>query len=364
MKNKISYPKIYSFEDATKMADEFSGINCTKTKNILLGNGFSRSYYGDKFNYTTLFDAIKEEKNNERIKEIFEKYGNSNFEGVLRLLQDASWLNEIYKISNKEIISDYNKIKKSLSEAIVKVHPEHTGKIEEDQKKSCFNFLNLFENIFTVNYDLLLYWVIMTQEGQDKFGDYFTKEEDTPEGHCEFVIGSHGKHIHFLHGALHLFQQDGAVLKIVWGETVPLVSQVRDLMEKGIYPLVVAEGNSKAKVKQIKNNPYLKYIYDKFKLITGQLFTFGFSMSEQDEHILKIIKNNEDIRHLWIGIRGDFKTKHNKHFIQIANDLENERSLLIKNKKYNKNSKKGDLKVRFFDAGTMNIWGNRTAYIK
>lgn len=354
----ITNPTILSFEEALQKANEFSTKNeCANKKRILLGNGFSKSYFGE-FGYTTLFDAIKDKKENKRIKKVFQKYGNSNFEGVLRLLQDSAWLLPIYGLDNAEVKDDYEKVKTALSDAIVKVHPKHTGVMPNEKKLNCLNFLSFFDDVFTVNYDLLLYWVIMTQERSEKFGDYFTREDDTPEEYCEFVGNSTvPKHIYFLHGALHLFQERNSTIKIVWGEKTPLVSQIKVLMDKGKYPLVVAEGDSSAKVNQIKGNPYLKHSFDKFKVVQGHLFTFGFSMSEQDDHILEVVKNNDKIRHLWIGLKGNFEKKENKRFIRIAGDLENGRKITIKDRSYRKNSTGGDLQVHYFDAGSMNIWG-------
>ncbi len=352
----MDYPDVYSFEDALKQAKTNARLGlCTKDIRILLGNGFSRAYYGD-FEYTTLFDAIKNEKENERIRQVFDAYGNSNFEGVLKLLQDGAWLVQIYGQSNEEILVDYERIKSALAEAIVKVHPANTGLIPLKNKQSCHNFISQFRDIFTVNYDLLLYWVVLNNTSP-AFGDYFTREEDTPAELCEYVGSGAGDDpkIYFLHGALHLFQKDGKTVKRVW-TTMPLVSQVKEAMDKGEYPLVVAEGDSSAKDKQMSSNPYLKNAYDKFKNLGGQLFTYGFSFADQDNHLMQAIARNPFYRHLWIGIRGGFEKDSNVRIFEKTNEMKEIREGVIKGKKYSASRKAGDLKVHFYDSGSMDIW--------
>ncbi len=356
----MAYPKIFSYEDAWQVADQLSRQKdiANKTR-LLLGNGFSKAYYGD-FGYTTLFDAIKDEKENDRICEVFEKFGNSNFEGVLRLLQHAAWLVEIYGFSNEEIIADYERVKSALAEAIVKVHPLNTAAIPPINKVSCHDFISSFADVFTVNYDLLLYWVVM-QNSPPSFGDCFTREEDTPDELCEYE-GSGSKEkkfVYYLHGALHLVQKDGKTFKRVWGNTVPLVSQVKGAMDNGEYPLVVAEGDHESKDRQMSANPYLKHAYDKLKNTAGQIFTFGFSFSDQDEHLLNAISWNGGQRYLWVGIRGDFTKSENQKIFEKVKVMQDVRSKMIEGGKIKVNRTTGDLKVSFYDTGTMDVWGNR-----
>lgn len=350
--------KIYSFEEAWEASQGLIDEElCTKPRRLLLGNGFSRSFFGDQFSYKTLFSVIESEKKNERVKRLFDYFGTSNFEAVLTALKNTQFLFEVYNITNDGPSADYERIRNALAEAIVKVHPPKTTAIPPENKRSCLSFLQRFDDdIFTVNYDLLLYWVVVQD---DVFGDYFFREEDTPPEYCEFVHdGSKSvKHVHFLHGALHLFQKDGRTIKKVWGNVAPLVSQIKEEMERGHYPLVVAEGDAASKLSRIKSVPYLEHAFSKLQNSKGQLFTFGFSLSEQDNHIVDLIVGNADIRFLWVGIRDDFTKKENMRLASLARDMEERRSKLIEGRKKKSKSKSGGLEVRFYDAKAINLWG-------
>lgn len=346
---------IYSFEDAMEAAKKNTqNKSCTKGIRLFLGNGFSQAYYG-KFSYTTLYEAVKNEKKNKNINKLFNHFGTSNFEAVLSFLKHAQFLFETYKIKSTEIVEDYNRVRDALAEAILKVHPEKTTVIPEKNKMNCYNFLKQFDDIYTVNYDLLLYWTLLTNP-QLEFSDYFFKDGDTPEGYCEyFEDGSKKeKKVFFLHGGLHLFIKNGKTLKKVWGNEMPLIGQIKREIENGYYPWVVAEGNHESKLQQIKSNPYLDHAFGKFSRQQGQLFTFGFSFSEQDTHIINAIVKNCAIRYMWIGVRGKLSDPKNAQLLEASNRIIFERKKLVKNVI---KPARGPLEINFFDAGNMDIWG-------
>jgi len=61
-----------------------------------------------------------------------------------------------------------------LVKVITNNHPLNSAEIEKEKKIACLEFLKNFEIIYTLNYDLLLYWVIMMEEGEKKtWGDGF-----------------------------------------------------------------------------------------------------------------------------------------------------------------------------------------------
>lgn len=350
------YPKIYTFQEAVWMANKnIEEKKSTKAKRILLGNWFTQAYYWD-FAYTTLFDAIKDIKENERIKKLFEFYGTSNFEEVLTRLKDMDFFSKIYSFDGTPAKQDYEQIQDSLAKAILAVHPEKTTVIPETNKKNCLGFLQTFDSIFTVNYDLLVYWVLLHDTGEWKFWDYFNRDENTPREYCEyFQDGSHSKkHVLFLHGALHLFLKDGGTIKKVWGNTLPLIQQIKDEMENWYYPLVVAEWSAENKLKMIKTNPYLYHAYSSLLQKGGQLFTFWFSFSKQDDHIVHAIINNPSIRHIWVWIRGDFSKQKNIDLYTKMQHIKESRKNIIWEKK--ETSWFGNVEIDFYDSTSADIW--------
>lgn len=348
-------PIILPFETAFSQAREnYDNRLCNKDIRVLLGNGFSQVYYGD-FSYTTLFNAIKEEKDHAKVKLLFEHFGTSNFEAILRFLQDLQFASGVYEFDGGKIKVDYERLRDALADAIVKVHPDKTNSIPEANKTACHSFLNRFDDVFTVNYDLLLYWTIL-RDTKIIFGDYFNRDEDTPDEYCEYIEDGKGveKHVFFLHGALHLFLKDGRTIKKVWGQQAPLIAQIKEEMAKGYYPMVVAEGDSESKIRQIKSNPYLNHALSKLQLCKGQLLTFGFSFSDQDKHIRDAISKNAGIKFVWIGIRGDFSKENNQRLLTVKEEM------IVKRHQIVKETDKpgyGPLQVNFYDTEMMDIWG-------
>ena len=76
------------------------------------------------------------------------------------------------------------------------------------------------------------------------------------------------------------------------------------------YPLFVCEGSSKEKVNSISRNYYLSYIYRNIlPQLPNTIICYGWSLSENDEHILKqILKDSQRNLKFLISIRTDEKT--------------------------------------------------------
>ena len=354
----MSNPTIYSFSEA--IAQAVGSPTCASKKRLLLGNGFSMACYGE-FGYTTLYQEVRSKGLPERVQHIFDKYGETNFESVLRLLDEGAWIAENYGLyeeaDESEMKRDYESLKEALTQAITAVHPAHRGMIPNEKYDSAYAFISQFDDIYTVNYDLLLYWCSLHSE-PFKFKDLFSKDEDTDGNDCEFMPpNGDPPRILFLHGALHLYSDSGLVRKRVWKDTaIPLVTQIRAALENKQYPLVVAEGDSISKLIQIERSSYLSYCLRKFQGIQGHLFTFGNSLSDQDEHIADVIAKNVDLRHLWIGIRGDFGRESNKRLLELGDRLKDRRRTHMSTLK-RLGQKQGDLSVHFFDADSAKVWG-------
>ena len=64
--------------------------------------------------------------------------------------------------------------------------------------------------------------------------------------------------VHYLHGALHLFDNSTEIIKYTWSKTdKAIVDQIRAALDEDKYPLFVAEGSSESKVERILHNAYL-----------------------------------------------------------------------------------------------------------
>lgn len=329
-----------------------------ETKHLLLGNGFSIAC-DPVFSYPNLFDYVKGAGISQQAIKVFEYLGTNNFEGVMHLLENSEWVrrqyNLRYKQGNKATIKkDSEAIKSALVKAIAESHLANPGKIDNKRKDSCVKFLEPYHNVFTTNYDLLLYWVAMHGNATLNEHDGFRSSIEEPD--AEYLVFQErlGKHkgILFLHGALHIYIEGGELRKHSWVRSnKTLMELIRDGLEKGQYPLFVAEGKPEKKLEQMQNNGYLFYCLGKLERIQQSLVIYGFSLGKSDAHIANAIADNLMLEHIYISIHGDFTSKHNKCIEQ------NVKVMQARRKKWLEKTRGGkELFEHYFDASTANIW--------
>lgn len=357
--------KVIPFKDALKEATNYN------KKNLLLGNGFSIACVPSIFTYTSLFKQADFSKIPE-VKEIFKNLQTQDFEEVVMALEHCSIVLPSYRKTLPKTVAlihkHAQKLKEILIETIAKNHPGRPTDIDETKYKACIQFLNNFLGndgaIYSLNYDLLLYWTLMygmnegllNAEPNDGFGKN-VEFEDGEFSVSDYVIwqgdsNAHGQNIHYLHGALHIFERDADIEKFTWINTgKPLIEQAREALEVNRFPLFVAEGDSKKKLTRISHSGYLFHSYKSFsqrmktgdKKSTACLFTYGVSFSENDAHIIKKISNGR-CNHLFVSIYGNPNLDYNKHIIDAAET--------IKRKRTNQ-----DFRISYYDADSAKIWG-------
>lgn len=337
MKNKI-----ITFDDALKMR----GKGHT---HLLLGNGFSIAWRKDIFRYDSLFKQADFTNLNSNAIEAFKIFSTDDFEIIMKALRDASKLVRIYSKKDKKLAKqleeDANKLKEILLKAIAMSHPESPADITEDEYLSCINFLKNFGDIYTLNYDLLLYWVIMKAKEQIKFDDGFRTPNSGKAGYVSWDIEkTNGQNIFYLHGALHIFDAGAEIQKYTWINTgIKLIKQIRGALVENYYPLIVSEGESIEKLTKIRHSDYLSRSMRSFSQIGGNLFIYGHSLASNDNHIIDLIASGK-VENLFISIHGDPESESNKRMIDKTSSLKS----LRKNKH--------PLEINFYDAETAKIW--------
>jgi predicted house-cleaning noncanonical NTP pyrophosphatase (MazG superfamily) len=323
---------------------------------LLLGNGFSMAYNSKIFSYNALHRFI-DELDNELLSKLFEIVNTKNFELVMQQLDNFSELIEAFgsdKTLKSKVEKASLKLKESLIDAIEELHPEHVFKIPEEKSASCATFLNKYlenkGNIFTTNYDVLLYWVLMRNKipnAIDGFGrDRENDDEYVSEDEVEYSELRWGKHkerqtIHYLHGALPLFDTGIEIIKEEYDSTHYIMEKIKDRLEKKEYPVFVTAGTGDQKLSHIMHNRYLTNCYENLSNIEGSLITFGFNFGEYDEHIIEAIniaaKHGKKVKDkLWSVYIGVYSEDDKKHIKRI--------------------SSKFKCKVNLYDAKTAPIW--------
>lgn len=172
-----------------------------------------------------------------------------------------------------------------LLETISKTHPDLPSTIEDTKYKNCEDFLGNFEGIYTINYDLLLCWVINNSKTlPTKFNDGFGNRSDNNQDFVEWQLGDDIKaNLLYLHGAMHILDNGAKAKKLTFNRTnIPLKEQISSYLRKKEYPIFVSGGRSEDKLEQIMHHGYLSRCYRSLQSIKSCLFIFGFAFKEND----------------------------------------------------------------------------------
>ena len=323
---------------------------------LLLGNGFSMAYDSKIFSYNALHRFI-ENLDNELLSKLFEIVNTKNFELVMQQLDNFCELIEAFgsdKALKFKVEEASIKLKESLINAIEELHPEHVFKMPEEKSEACAVFLNNYlekqGNIFTTNYDVLLYWVLMRNKipnAIDGFGrDRESNNEYILEDEVEYSELRWGKHkerqtIYYVHGALPLFDTGIEIIKEEYDSAHFIMKKIKARLEKKEYPVFVTAGTGDQKLTHIMHNRYLTNCYENLSSIEGSLITFGFNFGEYDEHIIEAIniaaKHGKKVKNrLWSVYIGVYSDDDKKHIERI--------------------SSKFSCKVHIYDAKTAPVW--------
>lgn len=361
--------KLMTFQEAIAQSSAYS------KKHLLLGNGFSIACIPTIFSYGSLYSAADLSAMPE-LAGVFSSLNTNDFELVINTLENASKIltsydGELTGIS-KKMHQQAQALKETLIQTVADNHPATPGEVTDSRYEACLRFLahfinkNVKGNIYTLNYDLLLYWTLMfgwsrnliDMQPNDGFGrdtayyngqayvdDYLTWQGDT---------NAHGQNVHYLHGALHIYDRGSEVEKFNWTDThKPLIDQAREALSQDRFPLFVAEGESEKKMDRIIHSGYLYHSYKSFSTTMSYgakndrgkccLFTFGVSFGANDAHILEKIANG-NVSCLYVSIYGDPSSDVNKQIIRSAEELKRRR-------------KDGNLEICYYDALTAKVWG-------
>jgi len=321
-------------------------------RHVLLGNGFSIACRQNIFRYDSLFEQADFSSLNPNIKRVFEALGTKDFEVVMKTLKTSSAILQLYSPQDdglsQLLINDAEDLKKILVNTIASSHPESPADISNTEYSHCKSFLSNFNNFYTLNYDLLLYWACMhVEEGEEVISDDGFRTPDS--GQAEYVSWDIEKtdqqNLFYLHGALHIFDAGAELKKYTWINTgVKLIEQIRTALDANLFPLFVSEGKTIEKLERIVHSNYLSRGMRSLAHIGGALFVHGHSMASNDSHILNLIPKSK-IKKLFISLHGDISNAANQTIIESAVKLVNKRKT------------KTQLELFFYDSESAKVWG-------
>lgn len=374
-------PQILNFADALAASSEGK-------RHLLLGNGYSIALFPDRFHYRSLLEEA-DFSGSPEARAAFDALGTTDFEVVIKALRDSVAILPLY--SHDEALAARMQahaqvLKDLLVAAIAGRHPERPSDITEPQYQASRAFLahfigesrdrrdaggkDLRGQVYTVNYDLLLYWTllhdqviqwnaanplasVLQQTEPLLHDDGFRAPDDEPDAPYvtwEAEGAADGQNIHFLHGALHLYDDGPDLQKKCWERAggIPLVEQIRAALDQNKFPLFVSEGASDGKLDRIRHSGYLQRSLKSFAAIcrspSSSLFVFGHSLDPNDQHILRHIEKGK-VRTLYVSLYGDPASDANVAAVHRAEGF-----ALARNDRY-------PLDVRFFQAESAVVWG-------
>jgi hypothetical protein len=128
---------------------------------------------------------------------------------------------------------------------------------------------------------------------------------------------------------------------------VPLVDQIRDALNEGLYPRVVTEGTSEEKLAAILHSAYLHKALRSLASCKGALFIHGHSLADNDAHILSAIIEG-GYGALYVSLHGDPDDASNEVIRHRAEALALRRP------------PSKPLAVSFYDSATAHVWRDDT----
>lgn len=337
---------VISFEEAIGLSPD------PKKRKVLLGNGFSRACKNDIFSYEALYKQADFRAMSPDAHASFGALATTDFEIVAKALRQTARLARVYVKDRpglvETLLKDAACLRDVLVDTIAKNHPARPQDISKDRYRACRKFLDNFRCVYTLNYDLLLYWALMQDDLPPfevlRFEDGFRK----PEPEADYVIwdsgSSHTQTIHYMHGALHIFDAGAELQKYTWSNTeIALIDQVKAALNNHTFPLFVAEDTHDAKMDRIMHSAYLGRSKSSFEQIANDLFVFGFAFGESDDHILQLIGKNK-VKQMFVSLYGDPGSPANKMIVQRSESVKGRRGAY-------------KLSIKYYQAETANVWG-------
>jgi hypothetical protein len=211
--------------------------------------------------------------------------------------------------------TDLGNIRKNIIKKILKYYTDRFVEIlknedatslyklyNDSRKYSSIDFISCFKNIFTVNYDPLIYLEIliaMQECVNNRFidglrGPDLIEQKDIVQN---IKYGVNSKIFYYLHGSwLIQANNDDHLRKLPIGEKIPCnINKIFDQLFIDSYrPFIIMEDRWQVKKMWMKWHPYWKKCIDLLQSLNGDLFVFGMSLSK-DDHILEFLsrRNNK-----------------------------------------------------------------------
>lgn len=299
-----------TFQEALDVSSEAGPLS------VLLGNGFSQAWDAGIFNYANLLERADFGASDVVIRALFAAVGTYDFEAVMKELVGAHRVLTAYGQNEAlcaRVHEDQERLKDALIGAISSSHPALPSGVTGAQYTAAKVFLTRFKQIFTVNYDLLLYWARNKPDIDPAFDS-----DDGFRANQTWRQSGTDQNIFFLHGGLHIYEQREDTRKHACTDGgTTIIEQVRRNLVAGRFPLFVSEPTSPLKKARINRSRYLRACFDALPKLEGTLFIYGHSIDDNDAHIFEQI-DASPVRQVYVSVFGDENSAGNRRLTANA----------------------------------------------
>jgi hypothetical protein len=254
---------------------------------LLIGNGASINISTD-FAYSSLLTNAHLDP---VLTQLFADLATADFESVLESLWHADRVLAALNRPRRQVNSLYAALRTELAQTVRRVHVAWSD-IPRSTFTSIAGEITSHDLVFTLNYDLLLYWSIMQSHPRAPVGDFFwnaaTIFDPTDVG---LATGRTG--ILYLHGGLHLWVNDLTGQSGKWSSTgANLLSGFGANLANSPNrrPLFVSEGTSLQKLRAIRKSEYLSFARSALTDDAAATVVFGASFGPQDAHVVRSLR--------------------------------------------------------------------------
>lgn len=229
---------------------------------------------------------------------VFDYFGTSDFEFILRLLWQSAKVNRALGIEDLRTGSAYVGLRDSLIESVRAIHPSYDD--VREKIPVVYNFIKGFKTVVSLNYDLILYWAVvfgLDNPDGSEIKDCFVRGKLDPNWNRfrdPLRKGNKTTLVFYPHGNL-------AIASDLFGSEVKVSASGRFLLDavfdkwqgEGLLPVFVSEGTSNQKKASIERSNYLSTVYKEVLSAGGDSVTiYGWGMGDQDDHIIRALSGS------------------------------------------------------------------------
>ncbi|MCK4646032.1 MAG: DUF4917 family protein [Candidatus Aminicenantes bacterium] len=283
------------------IAGEFRGAG------LILGNGASIAFDEERFSYSSI---LTEARNLRRITpdlyRVFQSMNTTDFERVLQGLWQANYVNSVLGVRNQRLIEVYRGVQRALIETVRHIHGNVPHNSIAERLNKAADFLLQFKTVLSLNYDVLVYWAMMKgiDRLQNNFADCFVNQLFQYD--WENFHNQYNTLVFYPHGNLIIGRDINGVESKIYAENISnlIDTIIQKWTNEELAPVFVSEGTSEQKKITINRSPYLSTVFNEvIPKIGEKVVIYGWALSEQDNHIIKVIKNGS-IRKFAISAHG------------------------------------------------------------